>query len=323
MSFVDEITLKAKAGRGGNGVVRWLHLKGKEFSGPAGGDGGDGGDIIFRAVRDVNILTRYRGRDMFRAENGEHGKSKNMAGKNGASVVIDVPIGSIVTHKKSGASFELLREGDEVVALRGGRGGHGNAHFKSSTNQYPTEWVPGKDGEEASFIIELQLIADAGFIGLPNAGKSSLLNALTRAEAKVGSYAFTTLEPSLGVYYSYVLADIPGLIEGASEGKGLGHGFLRHVTRTRVLIHCVPADSMDPVRDYQTVRMELKKHDEILSRKAEIIVITKSDVVSEEEAASIVALFKNEKGPVLSVSVLDDESIKKFGDALVRFLAQS
>lgn len=322
MALVDEIKIRARAGKGGNGVVRWLHLKGKEFSGPAGGNGGRGGDVIFRAVRDVSALAQYRGRDMFRAENGEHGKSKDMTGKNGSSITIDVPVGSRIT-ASSGASFELLHEGEEVVALRGGRGGYGNAHFTSSTNQYPTEWTPGEAGTEDTFLIELSLIADAGFVGLPNAGKSSLLNALTRAGAKIGSYAFTTLEPNLGAYHGYVLADIPGLIEGASIGKGLGHAFLKHIARTRVLIHCVPADSEDPMRDYTVVRAELEKYDPRLSRKAEIVVLTKSDMVSQEVINNITGVFKKAGGAPIAVSILDDESIKRLGDSLSRFLNEN
>lgn len=320
MAFVDEIILKAKAGKGGDGVVRWLHLKGKEFSGPAGGNGGKGGDVIFRGVRDVNILARYRGRDVFKAENGEHGKSKNMTGKGGAHQYIDVPVGSFIRRKQTGTTFEFLKENEEVTVLRGGRGGYGNAHFTSSTNQYPTEWTGGEEGEADAFFIELRLIADAGLIGLPNAGKSSLLNALTKAKSKIAPYAFTTLEPNLGVYHNFILADIPGLIEGASHGKGLGYAFLRHIARTRILIHCVASDVEDPIAAYKTVRQELEKHDPELSRKAEMVVLTKSDSVSGEATQALIESFRSVGITAIPSSIHDPALIKRVGDSLTDFL---
>lgn len=323
MAFVDEITIRAQAGRGGNGVVRWLHEKGKEFGGPAGGDGGNGGDIVFRAVRDVNILSKYRGKNDFKAGNGQHGMSKDMAGQKGESVVIDIPVGSVVHRKSTGESFELLEENSEVRGLKGGRGGLGNINFKSSTNQYPEEATDGTEGEADTFYIEVKLFADAGFVGLPNAGKSSILNALTKAKAKVGNYAFTTLEPNLGVFYGYVLADIPGLIEGASEGKGLGHGFLRHVSRTRALIHCVPADSQNPIADYETVRSEILAYDEELARKAEILFITKADSVSAETLRAVLEELSKKNPAILPVSIIDDSLLKEAGDALARFLKEN
>lgn len=323
MALVDEIRIRAEAGRGGNGVVRWLHEKSKEFGGPSGGDGGKGGNIIFRAVRDINVLAKYRGKNQFKAEPGEHGKSKNMAGKDGADTYLDIPVGSVITRVESGLQFELLNDGDTGVGLHGGRGGLGNTNFKSSTNQNPERATDGSPGEKDEFIIELKLIADAGFVGLPNAGKSSLLNVLTKAHAKVGNYAFTTLEPSLGVFYKYILADIPGLIEGASEGKGLGHSFLRHVSRTRALIHCVAADSEHPVADYETIRTELQEYDPIFSRKPEILFLTKADTVSEEELSKVTEKLSAKNSNIIPVSVIDDERLKKAGDALSRFLENS
>ncbi|MBX9765381.1 GTPase ObgE [Patescibacteria group bacterium] len=323
MALVDEIHIRGEAGRGGNGVVRWLHEKSKEFGGPSGGDGGKGGDIIFRAVRDINVLGKYRGKNQFKAENGEHGKGKNMAGKDGMDTILDVPVGSVVTRVESGLTFELLNVGDTTVGLDGGRGGLGNSNFKSSTNQNPQEATDGAPGEKDEFVIELKLIADAGFVGLPNAGKSSLLNALTSAHAKVGNYAFTTLEPSLGVFYRYILADIPGLIEGASTGRGLGHAFLRHVSRTRALIHCVAADSADPIADYDVVRKELAEYDHILARKPEILFVTKADAVSEEALADVVRKLSSKNPHIIPVSVIDDERLKKAGDDLTRFLEKS
>lgn len=323
MALVDQIRIRAEAGKGGNGVVRWLHEKSKEFGGPSGGDGGKGGDIVFRAVRDINVLGKYRGKNQFKAEAGEHGKSKNMAGKDGADTFLDVPIGSIITRLESGMSFELLNDGDITIGLHGGRGGLGNVNFKSSTNQNPEQATDGAEGEKDAFVIELKLIADAGFVGLPNAGKSSLLNALTSAHAKVGNYAFTTLEPSLGVFYNYILADIPGLIEGASEGRGLGHAFLRHVSRTRALIHCVPADSENPVGDYETVRAELERYDAVLSRKPEIIFITKTDAVSDKSLTDITKKLTKMNKHIVPVSVIDDVRMKEAGDILTRFLQEN
>lgn len=320
MAFIDEMVLVARAGNGGNGVVRFLHEKGKEFGGPAGGDGGNGGNIIFRGVRDIQVLSKYRGRGAFRAVKGADGGNKEMAGKNGEDHIIDVPVGAVITRKNSKESFEILEDGQEVIALKGGRGGMGNAHFKSSTNQYPDKAIPGQAGEEASFRVELRIIADVGLIGLPNAGKSSLLNAFTKAHAKVGAYAFTTLEPSLGVFYGYIMADIPGLIEGAAEGRGLGHNFLRHVSRTKLLVHCVACDSEDPIKDYHTVRKEITEYSEELSRKPEIVFLTKTDLLSPEALDEAKELFTSKGFTVVPVSIIDDGLLKEAGDSLSRFL---
>ncbi len=320
MALVDHITVRAKAGKGGDGVVRWLHEYAREFGGPSGGDGGKGGDVVFRAVRDLNILSSYRGRSTFKAENGEDGGNKEMAGKAGADIVIDVPVGSVVTRENDGAVFEFLTDGEMQGVLKGGRGGVGNARYKSSTNQYPTEATLGTEGQESALAIELKLIADVGLVGLPNAGKSSLLNALTHAHAKVAAYPFTTLEPNLGAYFGYVLADIPGLIKGAAQGKGLGRDFLRHIARTRVLIHCVAADAAEPFRDYDAVRAELAGYSEALSRKPEIVFLTKADLVTDAALAELQEAFARCNREAIPVSVIDDARLKAAGDGLVRFL---
>lgn len=321
MAFVDEITLKARAGKGGDGVVRWLHTKGKEFGGPSGGNGGKGGDVIIRGVRDLNILMRYRGAPEFKAEQGEDGAKNDMEGKNGEDVYIDVPIGSRVVHVETGAECDLVEEGEEHVVFKGGRGGLGNAHFKSSTNQYPEQHTKGEPPEWGTLHVEVRLIADAGFVGFPNAGKSSLLNAFTNKKEKVAAYAFTTLEPSLGVLYGYVLADIPGLIEGASTGKGLGHAFLRHIRRTRVLVHCVSCEHEDVVNAYTAIRKELAEYDSELSEKPEIVFLTKVDECDPREAAQKRELLEQHtKTTVVPVSILDDTLLKEAQDTLIRFL---
>jgi GTP-binding protein len=320
MAFVDEFKIHMKAGNGGRGIVSWLHEKHKEYGGPAGGDGGNGGNVIVRAVRDIGILARYRHEKEFRAENGGAGKSKSMHGGNGADLEILLPVGSLVTNIKTKKTVELLNEGETATLLKGGWGGYGNEHFKSSKNVRPYEWTPGKPGEESDFFIELKLVADAGLIGLPNAGKSSLLNELSNAGAKVGSYQFTTLEPNLGDFFGYILADIPGLIEGASEGKGLGHKFLRHIERTRVLLHCISMENEDLLLAYKTIRSELKAHNPKLLEKPEAIILTKTDTVTPAAVAKKVKQFEKKCDAVFSVSIVDDKSLKNFKKDLAELL---
>jgi len=321
MALVDELEIHARAGHGGDGVVRWLHLKGKEYSGPAGGNGGNGGDVFVRGVRDAALLARYRGEKRFEAQNGASGESFNRAGRHGEDLIIDLPVGSVITNETTGEKFELLEEGKTQLVLKGGRGGAGNAVFKSSVNRTPQESLPGQAGEEATLKIELRLIADAGLVGLPNAGKTSLLNALTGAAGKTASYPFTTLDPNLGMLFGFVLADIPGLIEGASAGKGLGFKFLRHIARTRLVVHCVALDSADPMADYRTVRRELEQfEDGALAGKEEIIVLTKSDTRDGAATETLKRAFEQTGKKVEVVSILDDAEVKHLAEHLTQVL---
>lgn len=321
MAFIDEITFHAKAGDGGDGVVRWRHERGKEFAGAAGGNGGEGGDVYVRAVRDINVLARHKSVKSFEAGKGVAGQNWSKQGKSGEDLYIDLPIGSIVSNLQTKRVVELIEDGQISKILHGGRGGLGNEHFKASTNVKPEQSTRGMSGEEADFAVELNLIADAGLIGLPNAGKSSLINALTHARAKVGSYAFTTLDPNLGAIHGYVLADIPGLIEGASEGKGLGHRFLRHVKRTKILLHLVSLENEDIKGAYLTVREELAKYDESLAEKREVVILTKTDMADEKKIkAARKALTKYNKD-ILEASVLDDASIKSLSKEIMKRLS--
>ncbi|MCF7834418.1 MAG: GTPase ObgE [Candidatus Pacebacteria bacterium] len=326
-SFIDEIKIRAEAGKGGDGVVRWRQEKFVPKGGPAGGDGGRGGDFYIKAVRDINILAKYKSKKEFLAEKGGDGQGKSLHGKRGEDFFLELPIGSVVTNIETDQKWQLLKEGDTELLLKGGYGGYGNEHFKSSVNTTPKEFNYGEEGEKGEFSVELELFADLGLIGLPNAGKSSLLNILTNAEAKVGDYPFTTLDPNLGDFYGYIVADIPGVIEGASEGKGLGVKFLRHIKRTGMLAHLVSFENENMMQAYNDIRNELEKYDtkenlgdEGLSSKKEIIILTKTDVVDFERVEQEKSNFTKLDKEVLVVSLFDDKAVKNLQKELSKFL---
>jgi len=316
--FIDELTIHLKAGRGGDGVVRWRHEKGKDHAGPSGGNGGKGGDVYAVAVRDIGILSAYRNVKEFEAGRGEDGAKNLKQGATGKDVLIKLPVGSRLTNLSTGYSIELLKDTERILLLRGGRGGLGNEHFKGSSNIRPKESTLGVLGEEADFHIELLLVVDLGIIGLPNAGKSSLLNVFTSAQSRVGDFPFTTLEPALGDFYGLIIADIPGLIEGAANGKGLGHKFLRHIERTKALAHCISSEVDNPLEAYRVVRNELELYNKTMKKKQEVIVLTKVDTITEEEKEEKLKLLKSVSPNVFPLSILDDKLVKEFGKYLTK-----
>ncbi len=287
-NFVDYIKIWAASGKGGKGSVHLHREKYITKGGPDGGDGGRGGHVILRGSKNMWTLYHLKFRKHFKAEHGGGGGKSRSTGKDGEDKYIDVPLGTIV---KDGETqevlFEITKEGEEIILVEGGMGGRGNWHFKSATNQTPRYAQPGIDGQEGWYLLELKLLADVGLVGFPNAGKSTLLSVITSAKPKIADYEFTTLKPNLGIveyrgFQSFVMADIPGIIEGAAEGKGLGHRFLRHIERNSTLLFLIPADSNDIMKEYEILLNELKKHNPELMDKDRLLAISKSDMLDEE-----------------------------------------
>jgi GTP-binding protein len=321
--FVDEAKIWVKAGDGGNGCVSFRREKFIPKGGPDGGDGGRGGHIYFQAVDDLDTLLDFAGKHHWRAQNGGHGQGSNKHGANGQDLVIRVPPGTLIYDTDWDLLLKDLNEPDlKVLVCRGGRGGRGNKAFATATHQTPREAQPGKPGQERNLRLELKLIADVGLVGLPNAGKSTLISRCSAARPKIASYPFTTLEPVLGIielsdFRRFVMADIPGLIEGASEGAGLGHDFLKHIERTAIIVHILdvfPMDGADPVDNYHTIRAELERHSQVLAEKQEIIVANKSDLDPEGKK---LAHIRNMLGPdIPAISAATGHGIKELKETL-------
>lgn len=307
--LIDEVTVTVKAGNGGNGAVSFRRSEGKPKGGPDGGNGGNGGSVYLQGVTDLSALRQFQFKKVHKAEDGVPGKKKNLYGKNAPDLYLKVPVGTQVKDESGGVIAEIEETETPVLVARGGKGGRGNNEFKSATNQAPRYAEKGEQGEERVLKLELRLIADVGFIGFPNAGKSTLLSVMTNANPKIGDYPFTTLEPNIGVMEGgIILADIPGLIEGASSGKGLGIKFLKHIEKTRLLIHCIDASQQDVEKTYQTLRKEFANYNDELLQKPELIVLTKSDSVDEKD---LEAKRKTFSPPAQTVSAYDDESLSQ------------
>jgi GTPase len=289
--FVDYTEVQVVAGTGGSGAEAFRREMGVALGGPSGGDGGRGGNVVLRADAQLWTLLDFRYQQHYRAERGQHGQGKNRTGKDGADLLLRVPVGTIVRDAETGDVLgEMTDDGQELIAAKGGRGGRGNARFATPTRQAPRHWEPGEEGEERRIALELKLIADVGLVGQPNAGKSTLLAAVSAATPKIADYPFTTLTPNLGVVSlpgtrTFVMADIPGIIEGAHEGKGLGHRFLRHIERTRTLAYLIPVDAEDLQAEYELLRSELRKYSDELADKPHCLLITKVDVLGPDDKA--------------------------------------
>lgn len=307
--LVDDVTILVKAGNGGNGKVSFKRNAQTAKGGPDGGNGGKGGDVYIVGVTDVSALQTFTYKKKAEAEDGVNGGKQKLFGRKGQDMIVNVPLGTVVKDLSNNTQFEVNNINDKILIAKGGIGGRGNDVFKSATNQTPKFAETGEKGEVKQLKLELKLIADIGLIGLPNAGKSSLLEVLTNAHPKIGDYPFTTLEPNLGVMEGMIVADIPGLIEGASGGKGLGDKFLRHIERTRILFHCIDSTSADIVKDYNVVREELKNFNPQLLDKKEIILLTKIDKVDLKEVKKAEKELTKINKNICLVSIYDDKSL--------------
>ena len=324
-NFVDYIKIWAASGKGGKGSVHLHREKYITKGGPDGGDGGRGGHVILRGSKNMWTLYHLKFRKHFKAEHGGGGGKSRSTGKDGEDKYVDVPLGTIV---KDGETqevlFEITKEGEEIILVEGGMGGRGNWHFKSATNQTPRYAQPGIDGQEGWYLLELKLLADVGLVGFPNAGKSTLLSVITSAKPKIADYEFTTLKPNLGIveyrgFQSFVMADIPGIIEGAAEGKGLGHRFLRHIERNSTLLFLIPADSNDILKEYEILLNELKKHNPELMDKDRLLAISKSDMLDEELITEIEKELPKDL-PHLYISSVEQTGLTELKDQLWQML---
>ncbi len=333
MKFVDEATITVLAGKGGDGSASFRREKFIPKGGPDGGDGGHGGSVYAQADRNLNTLIEFRYMRTFKAQRGENGRGAQCYGKGGEDTVIRVPVGTVFSDSETGELVaDLDRDGTRVTLAKGGKGGLGNVHFKSSINRAPRQHTLGEPGEERQLHLELKVLADVGLLGMPNAGKSTFIRAVSAARPKVADYPFTTLHPNLGVVRvaqdkSFVIADVPGLIEGAAEGAGLGHQFLRHLQRTRLLVHLVDIspvwDGADPVADARAIVAELRKYDEALYQKPRWLVLNKVDMLDMAERDSVVAAFLKQylwDGPVFVISALTGEGCDKLTYAIQDYL---
>ncbi len=324
MNFVDKVILSIEAGQGGNGHKSFRHERYVNKGGPDGGDGGDGGNIIFEANNNQNTLARFRFNKRLEAEDGQAGGKSNKHGKKGSDLIVKVPLGTQIRSSDNHLIIDLIQPNQQAIVARGGKGGFGNAHFISSTRQAPDFAEKGEPGQKLEVILELKLIADIALIGLPNVGKSTLLTKLSNAKAEIADYPFTTLIPNLGVMdidksHSVLLADIPGLIEGASHGKGLGHQFLRHIERTKAVLHLVDVYSVDPVKDYLIIRKELAKYSNLLAKLPELVVLNKAEGLNIKDMKSILKnLQAQTKSKIVVISALSGLGLKELRQDLIK-----
>ena len=318
--IIDDVKITVIAGHGGKGLVTFSRTK--MTQGPTGGSGGNGGSIFIEGVSDLGALRQFRFKKENKAKDGQNGKSQLNDGHDAEDLILYVPVGTVAHILQTGKDIEINKIGQRELIAKGGCGGKGNFLFRSATNTSPRQFEEGKPGESFEVRLELKLIADVGFIGLPNVGKSSLLNELTNAKSKVANYPFTTLEPNLGVYYDLILADMPGLIKGASKGKGLGTKFLRHIERTKTLFHFISAESIDPVKDYQMIRNELDLYNQELLKKTEYVFLTKTDLITKDEVDKKITELEAINKEVSPISINDNDSIKRVEEILREIIKQ-